>query len=72
MDCRFNRARYDVEQTVTESAARLRDAVDLDAVQAELLSTIERALEPAHATIWIRPASPLDEAPDAGVQRLAF
>jgi len=72
VDRRFNRTRYDAEQTVTEFAFRLRDAVDLDAIQAELLSTIGHALEPTHATIWIRPASPLDQAPDAGVERLAL
>ncbi len=54
VDRRFNRARYDAEATVAAFAAHLRDAVDLDAVQAELLSTVSRALQPAHATVWIR------------------
>ena len=35
-------------------AAGLRDAVDLDAVQAELLEVVQRTVEPAHATIWLR------------------
>ena len=47
VDRRFNRARYDADQTVTEFAARLQDAVDLDAVRADLAGVIEAALEPA-------------------------
>ena len=54
VDRRFNRARYDAEATVSAFAAQLRDAVDLDTVQAELIATVERAVEPAHATIWLR------------------
>jgi hypothetical protein len=54
VDRRFNRSRYDAEATVAAFAARLRDAVDLDTVQAELLVVVQRAVEPAHATIWIR------------------
>jgi uncharacterized protein (DUF2237 family) len=54
VDRRFNRARYDAEATVSAFAAGLRDAVDLDAVQAELLEVVQRTVEPAHATIWLR------------------
>ena len=32
--------------------ARLRQTVDLDAVQGELSSTVHRAFEPAHVSIW--------------------
>jgi hypothetical protein len=56
VDRRFNRARYDVEATVTAFRLRLRDAVDLDTVQRELLRTVERAVEPAHTSLWIRPS----------------
>ena len=54
VDHRFNRARYDAEATVAAFAAHLRNAVDLDTVQSELLAVVQRAVEPAHATIWIR------------------
>ncbi|HZO79106.1 MAG TPA: hypothetical protein VFB39_13780 [Solirubrobacteraceae bacterium] len=55
VDRRFNRARYDAEQTVATFAARLRDAVDLDAVQTELLDAVKSAVAPTHATVWLRP-----------------
>jgi hypothetical protein len=55
VDRRFNRARYDADQTVTAFAGRLKDAVDPDAVRADLLGVVQRSLEPAHATIWLRP-----------------
>jgi hypothetical protein len=53
VDRRFNRARFDADQTVAAFAARLKDAVDLDAAQADLASVVQRTLEPAHVSLWI-------------------
>jgi hypothetical protein len=53
VDRRFNRARYDAGQTVAAFAARLKDAVDLDAVRDDLASVVHQALEPAHVSLWI-------------------
>jgi hypothetical protein len=53
VDRRFNRARYDAEQTVAVFAARLQDAVDLDTVQTDLTGVVHAALEPAHVSLWI-------------------
>jgi hypothetical protein len=55
VDRRFNRARYDAEAMVAAFTLRLRDAVDLDTVRHELLDAVGRAVEPAHASVWIRP-----------------
>ena len=52
VDRRFNRARYDAEATVAAFAARLKDAVDLDAVRDDLASVVQTALEPAHVWVW--------------------
>ena len=54
VDQRFNRARYDADQMVAAFAARLKDAVDLDAVQADLSGVVQRALEPAHVSVWMK------------------
>jgi hypothetical protein len=53
VDRRFNRARYDADQMVAVFAARLKDVVDPDAVQADLASVVQRALEPAHISTWV-------------------
>jgi len=55
VDRRFNRARYDADQTVTHFAARLQDAVDLDAVRDDLAGVVQAALEPAHLALWTAP-----------------
>jgi hypothetical protein len=52
VDRRFNRARYDTERTVAAFAARLKGAVDLDSVREDLAGVVQRALEPAHISIW--------------------
>ena len=53
VDRRFNRARYDADKTVAAFAARLKDAVNLDAVRDDLSGVVHQALEPAHASVWI-------------------
>jgi hypothetical protein len=53
VDRRFNRARYDADETVAAFAGRLTDAADLDAVRADLLGVVHAALEPTHASVWI-------------------
>jgi hypothetical protein len=57
VDRRFNRVRYDADATVAAFSARLREAVDLDAVRMDLLDVVGRAVEPAHAAIWINHGS---------------
>ena len=52
VDRRFNRARYDAERTVAAFAARLKDAVDLDAVRDDLAEVVQTTLEPAHLWVW--------------------
>jgi hypothetical protein len=54
VDRRFNRARYDADAAVAAFSARLKDAVDLDAVRTDLLDVVRRSLEPAHVSVWVR------------------
>ena len=53
VDRRFNRVRYDGDRMVEAFAVRLKDAVDLETVRADLAGVVSRALEPGHVSLWI-------------------
>jgi hypothetical protein len=53
VDRRFNRARYDADNTVTAFASRLQDATDPDEVRSDLIGTVSHALEPAQLSLWL-------------------
>ena len=55
MDRRFNRARYDADQTLAAFAAQLKDAVDLDTICGDLARVVQAALETAHVSVWTSP-----------------
>ena len=57
VDRRFNRARYDADRIVAAFASRLKDEVDLDSIRDDLAGAVQRALEPAHASVWINEQS---------------
>jgi len=52
-DRRFNRTRYDADRTVAAFAARLQEEVDIGAVRADLLETVNRTLEPVELSVWL-------------------
>jgi hypothetical protein len=54
VDRRFNRATYDAERTTDAFAAQLRDEVDLARLNAALVETVNEAVRPASATVWLR------------------
>ena len=56
VDRRFNRARYDADATIAAFVSRLRAAEALDAVEPELLTTVQQAFEPTHVGIWVSDA----------------
>jgi hypothetical protein len=58
VDRRFNRVRYDADQMVAAFAARLQGAIDLDALRTDLLAVVNRAVEPAHISVWIATTTP--------------
>jgi hypothetical protein len=52
VDRRFNRTRYDADEMVAAFAARLKDAVNLEAIRADLADVVQTALEPAQVWVW--------------------
>jgi len=57
VDQRFNRRRYDAHRTVDAFAAQLRQQTDLDALVTELMAVVDRTMEPAQASLWLRPSA---------------
>ena len=56
VDRRFNRPRYDAEQTLAAFGARLRDNVDLVSLCEDVEGVIVRTMAPVAVGVWIRDA----------------
>lgn len=54
VDRRFDRRRYDARRTAESFRASLRNELDLDMLNAELLSTVRRTVSPVTASLWLR------------------
>ena len=54
VDQRFDRTRYNAEQTVQLFAHRLRDDVNPETVSEDLLAVLDRTMQPSVSGLWLR------------------
>jgi hypothetical protein len=55
IDRRFNRRKFDAQRTLESFSSRLREDVDLDHLTGDLLGVVRETMQPAHASLWLRP-----------------
>ena len=57
IDHRFYRRKYDMASTMGAFTARLRDQVDLPSLTREVIGVVGTTMQPAHASVWLRPTT---------------
>jgi hypothetical protein len=55
IDRRFDRSRYNAQQTIVDFSAKMREQIDLDSLTSEMTSVIRDTVQPTHVSLWLRP-----------------
>jgi hypothetical protein len=66
VDRRFYRKKYDAAKALSTFNSRLREETDLDSLSEEVLGVVSETMQPAHASLWLRPhaADAKENVPD--------
>jgi N-terminal 7TM region of histidine kinase len=54
IDRRFDRSRYNAQQTIVDFSAKMREQIDLDSLTSEMTSVIRDTVQPTHVSLWLR------------------
>ncbi|MQA99098.1 MAG: hypothetical protein GEU78_02190 [Actinobacteria bacterium] len=53
IDHYFYRRKYDAQRTIDTFSSKLREEIQLDALNDELIDVVQRTMHPAHVSLWV-------------------